>query len=160
MMKGQESSLNKNEGGKVSTRDINSHAIIAGFMVLDQMLVATKFERGQMMLASFLYTVTYSTCNIAWFLLGPKSEKVIYTAIDWDNGIEKAITLVVGTVFVMVPVGSLIHYGVYRLREHIFASWGKGEPRRHTDVDSGKLVVLEAEPSTCIVHAAEGIYEL
>lgn len=77
------------------------------------MLVATKFQRGQM-LASFLYTVTYSTCNIAWFLLGPKSKKVIYTAIDWDSGIEKAITLVVGTVFVMVPVGSLIHYGVYR----------------------------------------------
>ncbi|CAM9728108.1 unnamed protein product [Laminaria digitata] len=110
-------------------------------MAFDQMLVATKFERGQMR-AAFAYSVAYITWNVVWYLIGPESEKVIYNPMDWGSDLQKAIVFTVVIVFVLVPVCGLIHYGVYRLRECIFASYGKSETPPQTDVESGKVVLL------------------
>ena len=80
---------------------------------MDQLLVATKFERKQMW-AVFAYSATYITWNILWYVLGPESEKVIYNPLDWGSDLDGAIVFAVVIIFVLVPICGFIHYGVYR----------------------------------------------
>lgn len=80
---------------------------------IDQLLVATKFERKQMV-ASFVFSVTYVTFNIVWFLTAPKDERVIYSVMDWGDSVGNSAATALIIVFVLVPIAGVIHYCVFR----------------------------------------------
>lgn len=80
---------------------------------IDQLLVATKFERKQMV-ASFVFSATYVAFNIVWFLTAPKDERVIYSVMDWGDSIGNSVATSLIIVFVLVPIAGVIHYCVFR----------------------------------------------
>eukprot|EP00903_Cladosiphon_okamuranus_P012548 g11750.t1 len=128
------------EGGKLSTTDLNAHLLITFVMAIDQLLVATKFERKQM-LASIIFSSTYVAFNIVWFLAAPEDEKVIYDVMDWGESIGNSVATALIIIFILVPISGLIHYCVFRLRELIYKTCGKGsESSNPKDVESGGAV--------------------
>eukprot|EP00752_Nemacystus_decipiens_P006381 g5753.t1 len=128
------------DGERVSTTDVNAHAIIAVVMAIDQLLVATKFERKQMF-ASFAFSVTYVAFNVVWFLAAPKDERVIYSVMDWGESIGNSAATALIIIFVLVPISGAIHYWVFRLREHIYKTCGKGSDSSYPkDIEMGGVV--------------------
>lgn len=83
------------------------------WQAIDQLLVATKFERKQMV-ASFAFSVTYVAFNIVWFLTAPKDERVIYSVMDWSDSIGNSALTALIIIFVLVPLAGVIHYCVFR----------------------------------------------
>ncbi|CAM9688725.1 unnamed protein product [Pylaiella littoralis] len=128
------------DGSRLSTTDVNAHMLIVGFMVIDQLLVATKFERRQMW-ASFLFSWAYILFNVIWFLEAPKDERVIYDLLDWGDNIGNAALFALVIIFVLVPIAGVMHYMVFRLREHIYKTCGKGSGTSSpADIENGRGV--------------------
>ncbi|CAN0075030.1 unnamed protein product [Scytosiphon promiscuus] len=128
------------DDSRLSTTDVNAHILIAVVMAIDQLLVATKFERKQMV-AAFLFSATYIAFNIVWFLTAPEDEKVIYGLMDWGESVGNSAGFAAGIMFILVPIAGVIHYCVFRLREHIYHSCGKGgQPSHVYDVERGTAV--------------------
>ncbi len=75
--------------------------------------MATKFERKQMW-ASFAFSVTYVVFNAIWFLTAPEEDRVIYSVMDWGESVPNSLLTSAIIIFVLVPVGGLIHYFVFR----------------------------------------------
>ncbi|CAB1102210.1 unnamed protein product [Ectocarpus sp. CCAP 1310/34] len=124
----------------LTSTDVNAHILIAPVMAIDQLLVATKFERKQM-LASFLFSIVYVAFNIVFFLTAPEDERVIYGQMDWGESVGNSAAFAAVVTFVLVPLGGLIHYCVFRLREYIYETCGGGSrPSSHSDIEEGGVV--------------------
>lgn len=83
------------------------------WQAIDQLLVATKFERRQMW-ASFLFSWTYVFFNAIWFLTAPEDERVIYDLMDWGDSVGNSAVVALVIIFVLVPIAGVIHYCVFR----------------------------------------------
>ncbi|CAM9172394.1 unnamed protein product [Hapterophycus canaliculatus] len=128
------------DNSRLSSTDVNAHILIAVVMAIDQLLVATKFERKQM-LATIFFSATYIAFNIIWFLTAPKDERVIYDLMDWGDSVGNSAAFSAVILFILAPIAGVIHYCLFRLRERIYRSCGKGgQMSEGYDVERGTAV--------------------
>lgn len=56
----------------------------------------------------------YVIFNITYYCLAPLGEKLIYYILDWGRKPLVAVAYSALTLFVLVPVFTALHYGIYR----------------------------------------------
>ncbi|CAM9972969.1 unnamed protein product [Ascophyllum nodosum] len=100
-------------GGPVSSVDINAHSFFACIMLVDQFIVATP-RRLREMWISMLFATMYLLFDFIWYMEAPTGQKVIYIILDWERNLDEALLYSFGTLLVLIPIFTLVHYGIFR----------------------------------------------
>lgn len=61
-----------------------------------------------------LFAVVYLTFNISYYFCAPYGQKLIYSILDWERDTLLAVTYAALTLFVLIPLFDLLHYGIFR----------------------------------------------
>lgn len=123
------------DGSTLSSVDLNAHLFFSGIMLVDQLLVASPF-RIRDLWKTEAFAMIYLTFNICHYYIAPDGSKLIYSILDWARDPVEAVAYSLGTLFVLIPLFAFVHYGLFRLRECIYAAFQKtvaSSPRQLSD---------------------------
>ncbi|CAM9518824.1 unnamed protein product [Laminaria digitata] len=123
------------DGTTLASVDVNAHLFFAGIMLVDQLLVASRFRFRDLWKAE-LFAMAYLIFNISYYYIEPSGSKLIYYILDWGRNPGVAVAYSLGTLLVLIPLFALVHYGLFRLRECIYAAFQKkvaSSPRQLSD---------------------------
>ena len=81
--------------------------------MVDQFFVASEFRLRDAWKAETVGTL-YVIFNITYYCLAPPGEKLIYDILDWGRRPWKAVGYAALTLFVLIPLFTALHYGIYR----------------------------------------------
>ncbi|CAN0074964.1 unnamed protein product [Scytosiphon promiscuus] len=121
------------DGSQVTSVDINAHAFFAFILIIDQLLVASRF-RIRHMWKTEVFATTYLVFNISYYYLASAGDKLIYIILDWGQRPWEAVGYSMLTLFLLIPVFAVLHYCLFRLRESVYASF-----RRKAESSPGVL---------------------
>ncbi|OWF53225.1 protein rolling stone-like [Mizuhopecten yessoensis] len=101
----------------IAVNDINMHGISTVLVLLD-VAVSARPVRILHVIYPMIYGVAYAVFNVIYWS-EDKVHNVVYNIMDWNNP-GLAVGIVVGLAFVLVPLIQLFHFGLYRLRLHLY----------------------------------------
>ena len=110
--------LEENPELAASALDINIHGINSVIMVLENFVAAIPVR-----LLHIIYPMIYGLVYVAWsviyFYMDPENNVLYVKLLDW-NYPEITIPVILGVLFLMMPLIQLFWFGCYRLRLTIF----------------------------------------
>lgn len=82
--------------------------------ILDQLLISSEYKCRSAFWQTEYYAVVYLIFNLIWYYEGPLESRVLYTILDWEDDGGMATLFIFLIFFILVPIFSTMHYGVYR----------------------------------------------
>ncbi|CAM9103900.1 unnamed protein product [Pylaiella littoralis] len=141
------------DGTAFDTVDINAHSFFAFIMVVDTLLVATRFRLRDLW-KSVVVALAYLAFNVSHYYTAAQGDKVIYYILDWGRDPWGAVAYTALVFFILIPLFGAFHYGIFRLRESMFH-----ECRERAESSSSEVLhdyLLSAEDGDALPGSSSG----
>lgn len=92
--------------------------------MVDQFIIAAPYRLRDIWIVE-IFGLIYVGFDIIYFYSAPRGDKIIYVILDWGRNTTEALLYCFGTILVLIPLFTLVHYGLFRYIEAFTSNQSK-----------------------------------